>query len=206
MGCNQKQLLQLLHCSRTPTHCSLCVCWVQVWVIDGKNITSHSSCSVITCNKCHKSSYCHWNRQHTKMCVRENTYLCFYNIYVSARGLPWMVSNQRTVITIKETTFAAPDLPLSKTPPAIPLAHLPPPSSCHFPVFSPVFFKGVLGSDFFFFCLPEKVRRSILCFFFFFLWTMLGDGWSWRRRREKDRVRQRMREWEGEIWWTRAVK
>lgn len=61
------------------------------------------------------------------------------------------------------------------------------PTSCHHTTspFAPLCFYGVLGSASFF-CLPEKVRRSILCVFFFFALprTMLGNSWSWHRIRE----------------------
>lgn len=55
-------------------------------------------------------------------------------------------------------------LHLSKPSP-LPLSHLPAPFLCHhhFPLFSPVFFREFYVLPVFF-CLPEKVRQSILCF------------------------------------------
>lgn len=115
------------------------------------------------------------------------------------------------VIIIKDLVLAFPlcSLPVSKPShlsysPASQHPRPPPSSSCHhhhhFPLFSPVF-SGSFRFCLFFFCLPEKVRRSNLCFFFFFLRTMQGDGWSWRGTRKERRTER-----EREIWGNREVK
>lgn len=71
----------------------------------------------------------------------------------------------------------------------------PPPSSYRFPLFSPVFLESFRFWVFFFSCLPERVRRSIL----FFFSSQNNAGGRWGRRRE-ERMRQRKRRGKKKLW------